>query len=270
VPVIILAVAVGGTMLLTGLALKSQGLSEDLGLLDTAVRGGGALVGAGLVGAGVLGLEALRRRRDHRAWGATAGDFAWPPDGVQVAGTWRDAAKSAATVAAIALGGGSVPGLYFDLDQDVSLVLFFIGAPLAGWVAYLLCGGPLAQYRRYGPSRLKLPPGPLCPGGTAFAELEGGADLSRAELRLRCVRESMVGAGKQACFVRAELAEGRVAQRQATTTGLQFLLEVPADGPTTTLAGDPAVYWELFVSEEHAEFEAYFLVPVYPRPVPGA
>lgn len=265
-----LVVMAGGTMLMTGLALKSQGLSEDLDLLDIAVRGGGALVGAGLLGAGVLGLEALRRRRAHRAWGEMAGDFAWPPDGVQAAGTWWDAAKSAAAVAAVGVGAGLVPGLYFDLDQDVSLVLFFIAAPLAGWVANLLCGGPLTQYRRYGASRLKLPPGPVSPGGTAFAELETGADLSRAELTLRCVQERMVGGGKQARLVRAALAEGRVGQRQATTTGLQFTLEVPEGAPTTALAADPAVYWELFVSAKEAGFEAYFLVPVYPRPVPGA
>lgn len=41
---------------------------------------------------------------------------------------------------------------------------------------------------------------------------------------------------------------------------------MPEDAPTNALKDNPAVYWELQVRRAEAGFEAYFLVPVYPRP----
>lgn len=253
-------VALGGVFGLTGLALRGQ--TDDSGIAQFLANGGGAALVLG-----VLGMTADRVARSLRARrGPMAADYAWPQDGVQRVGTLPEAACSVAVIAVFAALGGILPGIFVGMGADVTLVLFVIFAPMGGFVGFLIGGGPLVMYRRYGPSRLKLPSGPVFPGSTVLAELESRADLSRAEMELRCVREDVVGTGKQAKVVKTRTALGRVAERQATTAGLQFALVIPEDAAPCALSANPAVYWELFVKDEAAEFEGYFLVPVYPRP----
>lgn len=251
------------TMLLGGAAAVS-GLVLGFG----AAPGGAAFL-LGLAGMVYPSAAAAFARRSMPGWGGMLADHPWPKDGVQEAGTFRDALSSLGTIALSAVAAGFMPGLYFDLGEDLTLALFVIGAPIGGFLGHLLGGGALVRYRRYGASRLKLPPGPVVPGASTLAELESGADLSRAKLDLRCVREVVVGAGKQAHAVRTKIGEGRLYGVQATTAGLQLVLEVPEDASANDLRAEPPVYWELFVRDEAAEYEAYFLVPVY-RPTPGA
>ncbi|TPW19807.1 MAG: hypothetical protein FD126_2318 [Elusimicrobia bacterium] len=262
------SLVIGGTIGVVAFALKAMGVAEDDAFLDPWVRAGGAVAALALVGLMVNSVAGALRRRTLADRGAMALDYAWPADGVQSAGTWVDALRSVGVIAFSVFVGGFLPTAYFQPPKDVALPLFVVGGAVGGFLGYLFGGGALVQYRRYGASRLKLPPGPLPPGESMLAELETSADLSRAELVLRCVRETIVGTGKHARVVRTQTAGGRVSQRQATTSGLQFVLTPPEDAAPNSLATHPPLYWELYVNDEAAAFEAYFLVPVYPRPRP--
>lgn len=254
----------GGALAVTGFGFKLSGASEEFGVIDGLAYAGAAAFAAGLALSYAGAYAAWARRKEFARWGAMSADYAWPPDGVQVQGSWREAAGSAATTALLPAACAVWFPLRMDLDFAAGAVVGLVVAAAVGAVSWAVFGGPLRQFLRYGAARLKLPPGPVQPGRAVFAELEAGADLARAAVTLRCVRETVEGSGKHRSVVREQVGEGRVGDRQATTTGLQFTLEAPAEGPGTDLGGRPAVYWELFVADAEAEFEAYFLVPVYP------
>src|SRR5262249_41248094 len=100
--------------------------------------------------------------------------------------------------------------------------------------------------------------------------------LNNLTLTLRCIQERYIttgtGSDRTSRVVCYELYKDILTldqQRLANFVGAEIPLEfrVPADRLPTTLASTPPTYWAIEARGEApgADYEAYFLVPVYAR-----
>jgi len=138
----------------------------------------------------------------------------------------------------------------------------------------------LGDLLRYGNSFLAYEEFPYFLGGTLRARLRAPrhlAVLNSLSFTLRCVQERYVttGAGnnRRSQVVCYELYKDVVTldhERLANFVGAEIPVEfrLPADRLTTSLADTPPTYWQIEAKGEArgADYQAYFLVPVYKKP----
>jgi hypothetical protein len=235
------------------------------------------LAGASLVVHGLAGL--IRRARYQREAALHPGqvwfaDYHWRPEGFRFS-----AFKS------------MLGRLYFALFWSAFLVPFFwiglrgvwpflIGASLFAliglyiWYRFLQM---FADFVSYGNSFLQYDSFPYFLGGPLNARLRAPrhlSDIDELTLTLRCVTEKYVTTGygnnRRSQVVCYQLYKDVVTisgDWLATFAGgdipIQFVL--PVDKPTTTLIATPPTYWEIEArgKARGADYQAYFLVPVY-------
>ncbi len=165
-------------------------------------------------------------------------------------------------------GGTWIFAIFASLFALIGLIL---------WVRWVQMLGDLF---RYGNSFLAYDEFPYFLGGTLRASLRAPKHLEAIEtltLTLRCVQERYVTTGsgnnrtsQVVCYELykdvATLDHDRLASFQGAGIPLEFAL--PADRQSTLLAEPPPTYWEIEArgKAKGADYEAYFLVPVYSRP----
>lgn len=135
----------------------------------------------------------------------------------------------------------------------------------------------LADLLRYGNSFLAYDEFPFFLGGTLRARLRAPRHLTVIDsltLTLRCIQERYITSGygsnrtsKVVCY---ELYKDVLTfdhERLANFVGAEIPIEfrLPADKLPTTLAATPPTYWQIEARGQArgADYEAYFLVPVY-------
>jgi len=182
-------------------------------------------------------------------------------------------------VAALVWNAILAPFFWVGLTQRGAW-LFLVVASLFGliglifWARWLQM---LAELFRYGNSFLAYDQFPYFLGGTLRARLRvphHGSVINELSLTLRCVQEKYVttGTGKNrstqvVCFElykdQTTLAQGQLAAFAGADIPVEFHL--PTDRHPTTLADTPPIYWEIeaYGKAPGADYEAYFLVPVY-------
>ena len=157
---------------------------------------------------------------------------------------------------------------------------FLVGASifaLIGLFIWYRAVKALADLLRYGNSFLQYDSFPFFLGSTLSAHLRAPsnlADLDELTLTLRCVAERYTSGGtggnqnpQVVCYElykdAVTLPRERLASFSGGTIPIQF--SVPSNQPATSLISTPPTYWEIEArGKSHvAEYEAYFLVPVY-------
>lgn len=144
------------------------------------------------------------------------------------------------------------------------------------WVRWVQMLGDLV---RYGNSFLAYDEFPYFLGGTLRARLRAPRHLAAIDtlsFTLRCVQERYITTGSGShrstqvvCYELykdvATLSRERLANFAGADIPIEFHL--PADKQPTTLGDTPPTYWEIEARGQAtgADYEAYFLLPVYPR-----
>lgn len=150
---------------------------------------------------------------------------------------------------------------------------------LLGLIFWTRWAQMLGELIRYGNSFLAYDDFPYFLGGSLHARLRAPNHVSALQeltLTLRCVQEKYVttgtGKNRQTQVVCYELYSDVVTldgDRVASFAGgdIPIAFALPADKSTTTLADSPPTYWEIEARGKApgADYEAYFLVPVYKR-----
>jgi hypothetical protein len=148
---------------------------------------------------------------------------------------------------------------------------------LLGLVFWYRWAAMLFDLLRYGNSFLAFESFPFALGGTLRARLRVPHHLSAIDeltLTLRCIQEKYVTTGtgqnrstKVVCY---EIYSDVATFDRDRLTGLAggdipVEFKLPSDQPQTTLAATPPIYWEIQANGKArgADYEAYFLVPVY-------
>ncbi|HTZ98980.1 MAG TPA: hypothetical protein VMB02_01535 [Candidatus Aquilonibacter sp.] len=149
---------------------------------------------------------------------------------------------------------------------------------LLGLIFWYRWAAMLFDLLRYGNSYLSYESFPYSLGGPLRARLRIPRDVSRIDeltLTLRCVQEKYVTTKgpdnrrttQVACYELykdvATLDRDRLASLAGGPIPVEF--RIPADRPATNLAATPPTYWEIQAqgSARGADYQAYFLVPVY-------
>ncbi len=206
-------------------------------------------------------------------------DFHWHPEGVAFSAF--DAMVSR-LLAAVAWNTFLLPFFWVGYTQRGAW-LFFVFATLFAligiffWVRWVQILGDLL---RYGNTFLAYDQFPYFLGGTLRARLRSPRHLTAIEslsLTLRCVQEKYVttGAGnnRSSQVICYELYNDVVTldqQRLANFAGAEIPVEfhLPTDKLPTSLVSTPPTYWAIEARgvARGADYQAYFLVPVYKRP----
>lgn len=148
---------------------------------------------------------------------------------------------------------------------------------LLGLIFWVRWAQMLFDFLRYGNSFLTYNQFPYSLGGTLTARLRVRRDVSAIDelaLTLRCVKEQYVttgsGQNRTSSVVCYELYGQSVTLGRDRLNGLiagEILVEfkIPSDQPATTLISTPPTYWEIEAKGKSrgADYQAYFLVPVY-------
>ena len=248
------------------------------------------LIGALFFSAGsflvVHGLRGAARKAQHERESASRpgepwlADRHWEREGVTFSAFYSMLER---LVAALAWNAFLIPFFWVGLNQRGFGRAFFVIASLfaliglvfwARWIQMLL------ELFRYGNSFLCYDEFPYFLGQTLRARLRAPLHVSRMNqlaLTLRCVQEKYVTTGsgnnRRTQVVCYELYRDAVtlSQTQLATAaaGCDIPVEfrLPQDQPPTTLVETPPTYWEIEArgKARGADYEAYFLVPVYKR-----
>ncbi|MGA8013067.1 MAG: hypothetical protein WB949_11635 [Candidatus Acidiferrales bacterium] len=148
---------------------------------------------------------------------------------------------------------------------------------LCGLIFWVRWASMLLDLLRYGNSFLTYESFPFSLGGTLRARLRSPHHVSAIDeltLTMRCVQEKYVttgtGENRSSSVVCYELYKDVATFDRDRLTGLAgndipVEFHLPSDQPTTTLAATPPIYWEIQANGKArgADYEAYFLVPVY-------
>jgi len=148
---------------------------------------------------------------------------------------------------------------------------------LCGLIFWVRWASMLLDLLRYGNSFLTYESFPFSLGGTLRARLRSPHHVSAIDeltLTLRCVQEEYLttgtGENRSSSVVCYELYKDVATFDRDRLTGLAgndipVEFRVPSGQPSTTLAATPPIYWEIQANGKArgADYEAYFLVPVY-------
>lgn len=279
--------AAGGFLLLLALApLREPGVSPDVAA--TLVGGSFGLVfvttGLWLAAFGVLGVRRrlrVQRGRQTRPGEPWRWDHGWDARGV------RDDARRRPVVWALRLASLAlflVPFNALVLFEDLPRwgrvgfgLVTGIFDLLALYVLYRLARC-LVQLLRYGSGGLRYGRFPFFIGEDLSVTLRPARELPVGTLKatLRCVLERFENRGTRTDPSPTAVAYEICSDEKTVTVppgiagrapGVDLAFHLPEDCPSTDLAGPPLVYWELEVRGEGpgADYEATFLVPVYPQ-----
>jgi hypothetical protein len=199
-------------------------------------------------------------------------DFHWRPEGISFSAF---NAMLGRLLGALVWNTFLVPFFWIGYTQRGTW-MFLVFASLFAliglvfWVRWAQMLGDLVRYGEF----------PYFLGGTLRARLRAPRHLevvNSLSFSLRCVQERYVttGAGnnRRSQVVCYELYKDIVTldhDRLANFVGAEIPVEfrLPADKQTTSLADTPPTYWQIEASGEArgADYQAYFLVPVYKKP----
>ena len=185
-------------------------------------------------------------------------------------------------LAALVWHGFLVPFFWIGYTQRGAWLFFVIASLFAligifFWVRWFQM---LTDLLRYGNSFLAYDSFPYFLGNTLRARLRAPrhlAMLNSLTLTLRCIQERYVTSGvgndrstRVVCYELYSDVLELDQQRLANFVGAEIPVEfrLPADKLPTTLAETPPTYWAIEArgSAPGADYEAYFLVPVYKQP----
>ena len=173
-----------------------------------------------------------------------------------------------------------VPFFWVGLTQHGLNRMFFVfGAlfALLGLYFWVRWARMVADLFRYGNSVLYFNSFPYFPGSTFDGRLNLQRNLDAIDeltLTFRCVQEKYVttGTGQNrttsvVCYelYRDATTFSRVQLASAGGTGLAVSFRIPQEQPVTRLSDAPPTYWEIEARGKGrgADYEAYFLIPVY-------
>ena len=231
----------------------------------------------------VHGLRGAARKASHdREAAAQPGqpwlaDYRWQRGGISFSAS--DATLSR-FFAAVLWNAFLIPFFWVGLNQRGMGRLFLIVASLFAliglvfWARWLKM---LADLFRYGNSFLLFDSFPYFLGSNLTARLRLHRNLAAIDeltLIFRCVQERYIttGAGENrttqvVCY---ELYQDAVIfsgpqLNAASDSGLPLSFPIPFNQPTSRLSATPPTYWEIEArgKSRGADYEAYFLVPVY-------
>ena len=285
----------GGAAALFGLPFLAAGIF--LGLMSfnmlQARRHGPAwmivLIGAMFFSAGLFlclhGVYGMIRKSVYRQKAAeTPGepwlfDFHWRQEGIEFSAF---NAMVARLVGALVWNLFLVPFFWIGYTQRGAWLFFAVASlfALLGIFFWVRWAQMLADLIRYGNSFLAYDEFPYFLGGTLRARLCAPRHLGLIDsltLTLRCVQERYIttgsGSDRSSRVVCYELYKDVVTlgqQRLGNYVGAEIPVEfrLPEDKLPTTLAATPPTYWQIEARGEArgADYEAYFLIPVYKKP----
>jgi hypothetical protein len=173
-----------------------------------------------------------------------------------------------------------IPFFWIGLTERGLNRLFFVFASLfavLGLYFWVRWAKMLADLLRYGSSFLHFDSFPYFLGGTFNGRLSLRRNLDALEeltLTFRCIQEKYVttGTGENrttsvVCYElykdAATLSRSQLAG--AASSGLPVSFRIPQQQPATRLSDAPPTYWQIEArgKASGADYEAYFLVPVY-------
>ena len=285
----------GGAAALFGLPFLAGGVF--LGLMAFNViqthRHGPAwmivLIGAMFFSAGLFlslhGVHGMIRKSVYRRKAAeTPGepwlfDFHWRQEGIKFSAF---NAMVGRLVGALVWNLFLMPFFWIGYTQRGAWLFFAVASlfALLGIFFWVRWAQMLADLIRYGNSFLGYDEFPYFLGGTMRARLRAPRHLGLIDsltLTLRCVQERYIttgsGSNRSSRVVCYELYKDVVTldqQRLSNYVGVEIPVEfrLPEDKLPTTLAATPPTYWQIEVRGEAraADYEAYFLIPVYKKP----
>ena len=247
------------------------------------------LLGAMFFSAGLFlfvhGVHGMVRKRIYdRKAAETPGqpwlfDFHWRAEGFYFSAF---NAMVSRLVGALVWNAFLVPFFWIGITQR-GMWMFFAFATLFALIGiffWVRWAQMLADVIRYGNSFLAYDEFPYFLGGTMRARLRAPRHLSVIDsltLTLRCVQERYVttgyGSNRTTRVVCYELYKDSLTldqQRLGNFVGAEIPVEfrLPADKLPTTLSATPPTYWQIEARGQArgADYEAYFLVPVYKQP----
>ena len=206
-------------------------------------------------------------------------DFHWDKQGVSFSAF---NAMLGRLLSAILWNTFLVPFFWIGITQRGAWVFaIFAGLfALIGLIFWIRWAQMLADLLRYGNSFLAYDEFPYFLGCTLRARLRAPNHLPAIDtltLTLRCVQERYVTTGSSnnrstqvVCYELykdvATLDRDSLGSLQGADIPIEFAL--PAGKQSTLLAEPPPTYWEIEArgSAKGADYQAYFLVPVYKRP----
>lgn len=231
----------------------------------------------------VHGLRGVARKAAHdRLAAAQPGqpwlaDYRWQREGISFS-AFNEMLRR--MIAAIAWNAFLIPFFWIGLNQRGMTRLFLVFASLFAFIGlffWVRWAQMLGDLLRYGNSFLAFDSFPYFLGTPFTARLRAPRNLQVVEeltVTLRCVQEKYVtrGAGDNrstqvvcyelykdlAAFTREPLAG-------AASSYLPICFRLPENRPPTCLSDTPPIYWEIEVlgKARGADYEAYFLLPVY-------
>ena len=234
----------------------------------------------------VHGLRGAARKAQHERESASRpgepwlADHHWEREGVRFPAFYSMLQR---LVAALVWNAFLVPFFWVGLNQRglgrafFMIASFFTFIGLVFWARWIQV---LVDLFRNGSSFLSYDEFPYFLGQTLRVRLRAPLHVSRMNqlaLTLRCVQEKYVTTGsgnnRRTQVVCYELYRDAVtfSQTQLATAdaacGIPVEFRLPQDQPPTTLADTPQTYWEIEArgKARSADYEAYFLVPVYQR-----
>lgn len=206
-------------------------------------------------------------------------DLHWRKEGCSYS-AFREMVKR--LVAALVWNAILAPFFWVGITQRGAWLFLVVASlfALIGLFFWVRWAQMLAEIFRFGNSFLAYDEFPYFLGGTLRARLRVPHHMNvidELSLTLRCVREKYVTTGmgnnrstQVVCYElykdAVTLPRERVANYASADIPVEF--RIPVDQHTTTLADTPPTYWEIEARGKApgADYEAYFLVPVYKQP----
>ena len=203
-------------------------------------------------------------------------DFHWHPEGVSFSAF---NAMLNRLVAALVWNAFLAPFFWVGYTQRGAWLFLVVASlfALLGLILWARWLKMLADLLRYGNSFLAYDTFPYFLGGTLRARLRAPrhlALLNSMTLTLRCIQERYVttGSGRDrttrvVCYELYKDVQSFDPARLANFAGADIPVEfpLPADKLPSTLADTPPTYWSIEANGKApgADYQAYFLVPVY-------
>jgi len=205
-------------------------------------------------------------------------DFHWHPEGIKFSAF---NAMMGRLIGALVWNLFLLPFFWVGYTQRGAWIFFAVASlfALLGIFFWVRWAQMLADLVRYGNSFLAYGEFPYFLGGTLRARLRAPrrlAQLDSLTLTLRCVQERYItigsGSDRSSRVVCYELYKDMLTldqQRLANFVGAEIPMEfrIPNDKLPTTLGATPPTYWQIEARGQArgADYEAYFLVPVYKK-----
>lgn len=228
---------------------------------------------------GLIGKAIYTRKAAETPGQAWLFDFHWRPEGINFSAF---NAMLGRLLGALVWNTFLVPFFWVGYTQRGAWIFFVFASlfALIGLVFWVRWAQMLGDLLRYGNSFLAYDEFPYFLGGSVRARLRAPrhlASVNSLSFTLRCVQERYITTGtgnnRRSQVVCYELYKDAVIfdrDRLANFVGAEIPVEfrLPADKLPTSLADTPPTYWQIEANGEArgANYQAYFLVPVYKKP----